>query len=604
MKKKIISLILAAVIILGTIPFAFAESVTPVVMVSGFGATTLSLGDDAVFPPSTDVLIDALGVKGMNLEQTIAYISKWLEDEGYVEQLSKIVANIIEPIRTNPDGTSYYETKPIVSGAKNTSLEAFRANDMLDYVPYTGSEFLDMESVAEKIGAENVFNFMYDWRVDYNITADELKEYIDDVLELTGAKKVSIYSISQGCMVVGQYLYKYAQLRQVDNVVFDTPVLGGTSFAADLLKIDEDVTLDYNIILRLLSDILHIELDFTGIEPILHDDFFTDAVRIGRDDLILPPVKSCIAFWEMVPPEKFDYLANLVLDKKENAEVIAAVKKFYSGFMSDITGTFEKAERYGTTVSIKACTGNNLTTNTDTYADSIVDMKYSCGAICAPYGETFPDNYKQAVNNGKNNISPDRTVDISAGYWPHRTWIINRLLHGQVEWCEKSLKLVETLLYTHDLKDAYSSYEFPQFMETESPTTDIKISFDCTNSSFMLLDDECTLIVKNLSKSSTMFIKDIEAGKLKIDLKHGFTLLPGEAREISVSAEKVCTDVVTVSYKEAAKPFETLKISFGITVLDSYSGVSKNDDAPDNNNAPIIFRYIAMIVDKLFAMFK
>ncbi len=602
--KKIISLLLAAVIILGTLPFAFAESVTPVIMVSGFGATTLSLGDDAVFPPSTDVLIDSLGIKGMNFEETKAYIAKWLEDEGYVEQLSKIVANIIEPIRTNPDGTSYYDTKPIVSGAENTSLAAFKANDMLDYVPYTGSEFLDMESVAERIGEENVFNFTYDWRVDYNVTSDELKEYIDDVLELTGAKKVSIYSISQGCMVVGQYLYKYAQLRQVDNIVFDTPVLGGTSFASDLLKIDEPVQLNYNIVLRLLSDILHIELDFTGLEPILHDDFFTDAVRIGRDDLILPPVKSCIAFWEMVPPEKFDYLAKLVLDEKENAEVITAVKKFYSGFVSNITGTFERAEKYGTTVSIKACTGFTLATTTDTYADSIVDMKYSCGAICAPYGETFPDDYKQAVNNGKNNISPDRTIDISAGYWPDRTWVINGLLHGQVEWCEKSLELVETLLYTHELKDAYSSYEFPQFMQSESPTSDIKISFKSTNTSFMLADKADVLTVKNVSKKHTMYIKSIESDKISINSQKGFALLPGETKEFTVSACDKCYDVITVKYKESGKAFDTLEKSFGITVLDSYSGVSEDGAAPDNNNAPIIFRYIAMIVDKLLAMFK
>lgn len=602
--KKIISILLAAVIVLATLPVAFAQEVTPVVMISGFGATTLSLGDDAVFPPSTDVLVDALGVKGMNYEETKAYIAKWLEDEGYVEQLSKIVANIIEPIRTNPDGTSYYDTKPIVSGAENTSLAAFKKNDMLDYVPYTGSEFLDMESIAERIGDENVFNFTYDWRVDYNITADELKEYIDDVLEMTGAKKVSIYSISQGCMVVGQYLYKYAHLRQLDNVVFDTPVLGGTSFASDLLKIDEPVVLNYNIILRLLSDILHIELDFTGLEPILHDDFFTDAVRIGRDDLILPPVKSCIAFWEMVPPEKFDYLAALVLDEKENAEVISAVKKFYSGFMSDITGTFEKAEKYGATVSIKACTGFTLATTTDTYADSIVDMKYSCGAICAPYGETFPADYKQAVDNGKNSISPDRTVDISAGYWPQRTWVINGLLHGQVEWCEKSLKLVEALLYTHDLKDAYSSYEFPQFMESESPTSDIKISFKSTNSSFLLADKADVLVIKNVSKKHTMYIKSIESDKISVDFKLGFALLPGETKELSVPAVSECSDVITVKYKESGKAFETLEKSFGVTAVGTYSGVTANGVSAENSGVPIMFRYIVMLFNKVFSLFK
>lgn len=602
--KKILSLLLAVIMAFSILPLAFAEEVTPVVMISGFGATTLTLDGEAVFPPSKDKIIEALGVKGLSFNETVEYIKKWLADKGYVEQLSAIVNRIMEPIRMDANGNSYYDIKPIVSGAENTSLAAFKANDMLDSIPYTGSEFLDMESIGERIGDENVFNFTYDWRIDYDKTADELKDYIDDVLELTGAKKVSIYSISQGSMVVGQYLYKYAKLRQTDNIVFDTPVLGGTNFAADVLEVSEPIKIDYKTVFRLLSDILHTETDLTGLSSILEGDFIKGAVEYGRDDLVVPPVASCIAFWEMVPPERFDDIYPLLLDNKENAAVISAVKKFYSGFMADITGTFEKAERYGSTVSIKACTGNNLVTNTDAYSDGIVDMQYSCGAICAPYGESFPADYKQAVSNGKNSISPDRTVDISAGYWPRRTWVINGLLHGQVEWCRKSLELVETLLYTHDLKDAYSSYEFPQFIETEAPTADVKISFNNTNSSFLLLDgsDSYTLTVRNLSKESTMIIKSIGGDKFTVDMKLGFALLPGESKELSVKADGAGSDSLTVAYAEAGKPFKTLEKSFGVTALSDYSGVSAENSAPENVKTPFIFRYIVMLFNKLFDM--
>ena len=602
--KKILSLLLAVIMAFSIIPLAFAEEVTPVVMISGFGATTLTLDGEAVFPPSKDKIIEALGVKGLSFDETVEYIKKWLADKGYVEQLSAIVNRIMEPIRMDANGNSYYDIKPIVSGAENTSLAAFKANDMLDSIPYTGSEFLDMESIGERIGDENVFNFTYDWRIDYDKTADELKDYIDDVLELTGAKKVSIYSISQGSMVVGQCLYKYAELRQTDNIVFDTPVLGGTNFAADVLEVSEPIKIDYKTVFRLLSDILHTETDLTGLSSILEGDFIKGAVEYGRDDLVVPPVASCIAFWEMVPPERFGDIYPLLLDNKENAAVISAVKKFYSGFMADITGTFEKAERYGSTVSIKACTGNNLVTNTDAYSDGIVDMQYSCGAICAPYGESFPADYKQAVSNGKNSISPDRTVDISAGYWPRRTWVINGLLHGQVEWCRKSLELVETLLYTHDLKDAYSSYEFPQFIETEAPTADVKTSFNNTNSSFLLLDgsDSYTLTVRNLSKESTMIVKSIGGDEFTVDRKLGFALLPGESKELSVKADGAGSDTLTVTYAEAGKPFKTLEKSFGVTALSDYSGVSSENSAPENVKTPFIFRYIVMLFNKLFGM--
>lgn len=607
--KRILAIVLTALIAFAAMPFASAQQVTPVILVSGFGATALAQDGDPVFPPSMNKVIDALGInEDLTLEKIQQELAIWMQDEGYVVQLAAIVSRIMEPIRVNPDGTSAYDVKPIISGAENTSYADFKANDMLDYVPYTGSEFLDMESIAARIGDENVFNFMYDWRIDYDIVADEFKEYIDDVLEMTGAEKVSVYSISQGCLFVGQYLYKYAHLEQTDRVIFDTPVLGGTTFAADLLT-PGGILLNFPVILSLLSDILHVELDLTGLSSILEGDFITGAINIGKEHCILPPMQSCIAFWQMVPIDLFEERAAVLLDEEENAEVIKAVRNFHNGFMGNITETFEKATEHGSAISIKACTGFDIVTPSNEYSDSIVDMQYSCGAICAPYGETFPEDYEQAVDNGKNSISPDRTVDLSAGYWPHRTWVVNGLFHGQVEWCEKSLGLVEELLYTDNLKDAYSSYEYPQFMESHSPTSDVAISFVNTNSSFLLLEDgrsDYTMTVKNLSKETTIVVNSVECdnGAVAPEFSRKAVLLPGEQMNVTVSADKVGCGMVTVSYSDIKNVFEASEKSFGITVLDSYSGVTAEDDMPENTNVPFVFRYIVSLVNELFAKIK
>lgn len=609
--KRISAIIMTLVIAFAAMPFAAANEVTPVILVSGFGATALAKDGEAVFPPSLNTILDALGInEDLTLEKALAELEIWTQDQGYVVQLSAIVERIIETIRVNDDGSSTYDLEPIISGAENTSLAGFKANDMLDYVPYTGSEFLDMESIAERVGEENVFNFMYDWRVDYDVVADEFKEYIDDVLKLTGAKKVSVYSISQGCLVVGQYLYKYSHLEQTDKVIFDTPVLGGATFVSDLLSGDR-VTLNYPVILDLLSDILHVEFKLSDIEKLvefLEGEWIAGAIDIGKN-ILVPPMKGCIAFWQMVPVDEFEEHAAQFLDEEANAEVYKAVRKFHKGFMSNITETFEKATEHGSTISIKACTGFDIVTNSAEYSDSIVDMQYSCGAICAPYGEAFADDYVQAVDNGKNSISPDRTIDLSAGYWPHRTWVVNGLFHGQVEWCEKSLALVEELLYTDNIKDAYSSYEFPQFMESHSPTSNIAISFVNTNSSFLLLEDgrsEYTMTVKNLSREKTVVINSVESenGAVKAELSRKTVLLPGEQTNIAVSADKPAFDTVTVSYSDIKNVFENSEKSFGVTVLDEYSGKTAEDDMPENTKTPFIFRYIVKLINDLFAKIK
>lgn len=607
MFKRIISLIISVLTLFSVVTAADAVEVTPVIMVSGFGATTLAENGEAVFPPSMDKVSEALGFKDdLTLEEILEGFKSYTEEGGDVKQFAAIVSRIVEPIRLNADGTSVYDVKPIVSGAENTSYADFKENDMLGYIPYTGSEFLDMESVAARIGDENVFNFMYDWRVDYDVVADEFKEYVDDVLELTGAEKVSVYSISQGCLIVGQYLYKYSDLKQTDKVIFDTPVLGGTTFATDLFTPGE-ADFNMNVILSLVSDIFHTELDLTVLTELAESDYVTDMINAIKDPVLLPALKSCVAFWQLVPIEEFESKWPALLDEEENSEVIKAVRNFHNTFMGNITETFEKATDNGSTVSIKACTGFDLVTTSDVYSDSIVDMKYSTGAICAPYGETFPDDYVQAVNNGKNSISPDRTVDLSAGYLPDRTWVVNGLFHGQVEWCEKSLGLIEELLFTDNIKDAYSSYEYPQFMNSHSPTSDITMNFVNTNNGFLLLENgrtEYTLEIKNVSKKSAFIINGIECEAVRPESDSVKVLLPEETLYVTVSADKTGSGEMKIKYSDITNPFKSTDKTFGITVTDSYSGVKTADDMPENSKTPDLFKIFFYFINKVLDMFR
>ena len=582
MFKKIMALALVFVMIFSTIPMASAlrRDLYPVVMVSGFGATTLAIDGEAVFPPSMDKITDALGIEEFSTESLSALFSKFTEDT--VAEISKLVAEIIEPMRMNPDGTSYYDVKPIISGAENTSLADFKDNDMLSYVPYTGSEFLDMESIGDKVGDNNVFNFMYDWRLDYDETATQLKEYIDDVLEITGAERVNLYSISQGSLVVGQYLYKYAELGQTHNVVFDTPVLGGTNFAADCLdRRPLELKLDY--VLAIVADVLHTELDLASLSGILENiDIIPEAIEYGRTDLILPAIKTCPAFHQMVPISEFPAIRRARLDPVENAAVISMVERFQRGFMSNITETFERATENGSVVSIKASTGFPLCTNTDTYSDLIVDMEYSCGAICAPYGETFPEDYEQAVDTGRNHISPDRTIDLSAGYWPDRTWVLNGLTHGAPEWCPESLSLLTDLLLTDKIKDAYSHFEHPQFFESAAPTAKVRLNFENTNCSFLYAEEigeESSIKVTNTSKEDTIIVAGLSSktGTVSFDYGSIELLAPGQEAYIPVTAEKFGADKITLTYMNSEKPAEPITKEFAICVTDEYDGVVKTE---------------------------
>ena len=175
--------------------------------------------------------------------------------ENIADSIADTVADLVEPIRMNPDGTSFYNIRPILSSAKDTSYASFKKNDMLKLIPYYDSEFLDMKRTAAVVGDDHVFNFLFDWRLSGDDVADELLEYIEDVMELTGHSKVSLYCLSQGSVPVAQYVYKYAGRGYIDNLVFNNPIFNGSEFVTKILDTDEQYTLSFEEIISLVEAI-------------------------------------------------------------------------------------------------------------------------------------------------------------------------------------------------------------------------------------------------------------------------------------------------------------------------------------------------------------
>ncbi len=619
--KALIS-VLCAVSILFTGTAAFAsqgDSCTcgkdPVIMISGFGATTLALDGEPVFPPSTDSILSILGKYGIDIGTGLIEFLATKNIDNMGNALIKAVNEIIEPIRMNKDGSSYYDIVPIVYGAKETSLAAFKANDMLDYVPYTGSDFLDMQMIADEVGEDHCFNFTFDWRKSNSVVADELLKYIEDVRALTGHSKVDIYCISQGSLLMGEYLAKYSGMGYIDNIVFDTPLLGGSYLVSDIFDAD-NLYLDFPGILDLLGCILHTEMDLSSIAEKLPRDTLDFIVHVGAKQVVFPVCIYAPAFWEMLPPDKTDYFINEYLTDPECEPMTEQIKDVQQTFMANVADVLHTAEDNGASVYIKACTDLPVLTGSKINSDGIVNTVYSCGAAVSEFGKTFDDSYVQAADNGKYSISPNRTVDLSCGYYPEHTWVVSGLYHGQVEWDRHSLGLVMELLTGSGKKDAYSSYEYPQFMVDESPTADVAVTFDSTNSLFLACENgksvSNTITLKNTSAKKKIVVNSItcESGSIKINESFPVCLKPNE--EITLTFTDCftcapCYDTLTVSYANAGKLTKTLQKSFGFTALEDYSGVIKTDTPVVSYTPGFVQRLICLIANvfgKLAAMFK
>ncbi len=588
--KKLSALLCVIIIIfttatVGAVPSRCNCGHSPVVMISGFGATALSLDGEVVFPPSADTLKGLLSKHGMNIGKgLLGFLVKNDIDE-IGPHLIALVEEIIEPIRMNPDGTSYYDVKPVVSGAKDTSLKAFRENGMLSFVPYTGSEFLDMEMIAEKIGDDHVFNFTYDWRLSNDEVADGLLSYIEEVMELTGHDKVSVYSISQGSLLFGQYLYKYADKGYIDNSVFDTPLLTGSDLVSDIVT-EQEISLNADVLLSLLSAILHTETDLTFLSSLFENETLKFVIDYGAKNVVVPVVLYAPAFWEMLTGDGFEHYKEVYLDKDENEKLLTLVENVQNGFKNNVSETLHKAEDYGASVAIKSSYGYPLFSGTYQNSDGVVNVTNSCGALTAPYGETFSASYKQAVADKKYSISPDRTVDLSTGFYPERTWMVSELFHGQVEWDKPSLKLVCELLLTDNIRDAYSHYEYPQFMTGQMPNSDVSVVFDCTNSGFLAYGKggfcKDTMTLTNTSLSDAVVIKKVETANGTLSVKNGMPMYLAAGQSVTLDFESDADvfpvyDSIRITYTTVGFSAKENTADFPITVLENYGGAVNTD---------------------------
>lgn len=135
--KRILCIVIAAVMLCSVFASTAAAATkcacghSPVVMISGFGATILSEKQEdgslkRVFPPDTKEILKLLGVNAPDLITGIIELLAQKGTDGIEKPMREIITSIVEPLRMNDDGTSYYDIVPILSDAKTRALRRSR----------------------------------------------------------------------------------------------------------------------------------------------------------------------------------------------------------------------------------------------------------------------------------------------------------------------------------------------------------------------------------------------------------------------------------------------------------------------------------------------
>ena len=550
--KKLLSLLLVLTMLFSASLPALAENereYDPVVIVPGLMESILVT--DRGTPEEARFFENVKGEVKANLLKLILGVMLAMFFGKYdvlVSATTTISDFSMRKLAMNPDGTSVWPLTPYETEADRCTLEALKANGAWEHMDY-GAQHAD--AIAEKIGADRVFVFDYDWRLGADDLAERLYGFIADVKTLTGTDKVDVYANSYGCQVLAQYLYVYGGAENIDNLVMNCPAFAGTTLFTDLLSATEkDLDIDYKAATSFMLRLFRFELDLENIVWMLPDRIARRVVYPCIADITLRYLGSAPGLWGCCPTEDYEEMKALLLDPVANAAVIEKSDAIHAGVMSHIREILDAARTAGVDVSIVAGAGTQLMSGNRVDGDATVDTVHATGGKAAKLGETLPDD-PDSIHR-----SPYGTLDVTDGYLPDNTWVVQGMAHGQSAWDQETQQLVLKLLMTHDLPDVYADTMFPQFTDAHCPKDNVSLFFPGTGASVLKASEgEIKASVRNNSEQNTITVTGITvAGGSYLAKGAVGKLAPGESREFTFVPIKPLKDVktakVTVYYVE------------------------------------------------------
>lgn len=399
------------------------------------------------------------------------------KDCGLVDAIGKVAEVAFSAQKTLPDGS--FANNDIGLLEFNGSLADFATPDDAEtqsYMQYQCSylyRILPLRSVSDIIGEENLFFFTFSLFGDPMESARRLDEYIDTVLQKTGAKKVNLLPISLGGTVFTAFCDQFTDTDKVNSIVNVVPVLNGTQSVTDMFNRDFDVSADfwYNEGIPMMIS------EFTEYgELIGHAANFllrslpaeVNAAMLTRiyDALLNNLFVNTPQIWAMVTREAYPELAEKYLGDEEHAPVRAKTDAFYQAQL-DLEDNIKAMTANGIKINIISGYGLHtgdarynffrVTANADKVnGDGVINVESTTlGATAALPGEKLSEGGR---------LSPDGEVDASTGVLPDNTWYFYNMHHEDAANNAPVINLSVALMYSHDVENVSSNPEkYPQF---------------------------------------------------------------------------------------------------------------------------------------------
>lgn len=470
--KRILCFILTFCFITGAVTPAFAETqeargkdVTPVILVPGIGSSALYLN------PNTDEQTSPVSIGGSFIGDVIksniigstlsACAGMNVNAEKYIEKLSFIITPFTA-LACDEDGNS----------ADNIGIDCYWEEPLSNHLEYLDSRNTAEPAVAkglcDAIGAENVYIFNYDFRLDVVDYAIQLSDFIDNVKAQKNCEKVTLVSASLGTCIVSTYIDMYKDKNDIKRTVFLDGAFQGVSMTRLFQK---DFYLDTEVVFNFLNGLAQCykgsAVDFETITKWINRfdgtaenliDFLKELSNEENivnlyTEVLLPIIGNMPSLWECIPYDYFDDCVKAMTD---------------IGWLQTDSGLYEKITRYhaiqgrleqnltelknnGVEVAI-VCgygfPGMPCTSEYNNTTDMLIDTRYaSAGAVTADYGDTIAQDVAEKYSD-KQHLSADGMIYSGSCILPDQTWFCKYVQHMEFVYDTDVNRFVSTIATT------------------------------------------------------------------------------------------------------------------------------------------------------------
>lgn len=537
--RKIISVVLSLAVLMTAlvIPVGAADSAyvadydreTPVVIVHGMSENDTylldengewAIGDDGTYITGWPLELDVMALVKEAIGPLL--LSAFLKrDVGLSEAMRRGAYKGLPYIHKDPEGN--YEL-PI-----EVPCYEYPMGQMTEELREYYFNLLPLQGLLDIVGGDNVYYFGYDSFGDIAGETENLHRYIHEVvLPQTGAEQISLCFISLGGTIGVNYLDNYPEdYTLMKKVEFVVPALDGSDIIGDILTGNLSVLYDDNVLyeelLKTLLGDTYLTYILNMVLRILPSDVLKSALASLADGVVDAGVRSTSIIWALCPTDYYQQAREKWLADDAYKSVRDKVDKFMQA-RADFEENLFALKATGCQVFDICCYGIGMFPLcrdwNKTNGDGIVHAtSASMNATFADIGTTFGDNYKAkgtyCSDPTHNHISPDNTVDATAGLLPCNTWYVKNQAHEKLPNNDVVLKMAFDIMTDNNMKDVYSNPEkYPQFNEGRLTNT-VKVYLEAWENA-----DKTRISAKN--------ILAVETAKAEVEKQLGETVVDGQ----------------------------------------------------------------------------